>query len=45
MAQDVASIVAAFVPGAGTGVAAGLGLTAMGTDLAADLLDPAISAG
>lgn len=45
MAQDAASIVASFVPGAGTGVAAGLGVTAMGTDLVADILDPAVSAG
>jgi len=45
MAQDVASIVASFVPGAGTGVAAGLGVTALGTDLIADILDPAVSAG
>lgn len=45
MAQDVASIVASFVPGAGTGVAAGLGVTALGTDLVADVLDPAVSAG
>ena len=45
MAQDTASIVASFVPGAGTGVAAGLGVTAMGTDLVADILDPAITAG
>ena len=45
MAQDVASIVASFVPGAGTGVAAGLGVTSMGTDLVADILDPAVSGG
>lgn len=45
MAQDVASIVASFVPGAGTGVAAGLGITSMGTDLVADILDPAVSGG
>lgn len=45
MAQDAASIVASFVPGAGTGVAAGLGVTSMGTDLVADILDPAVSAG
>ena len=45
MAQDAASIVASFVPGAGTGVAAGLGVTALGTDLVADTLDPAVSAG
>ena len=45
MAQDVASIVASFVPGAGTGVAAGLGVTSMGTDLVADILDPAVSSG
>lgn len=45
MAQDAASIVAAFMPGAGTGVAAGLGVTALGTDLVADIMDPAISAG
>jgi len=45
MAQDVASIVASFVPGAGTGVAAGLGVTSLGTDLAADIMDPAVTAG
>ena len=45
MAQDVASIVASFVPGAGTAVAAGLGVTSMGTDLVADILDPAVSGG
>lgn len=45
MVQDVASIVASFVPGAGTGVAAGLGVTSMGTDLVADILDPAVSGG
>ena len=45
MAQDAASIVASFVPGAGTGVAAGLGITSMGTDLVADIIDPAVSAG
>lgn len=45
MAQDVASIVASFVPGAGTGVAAGLGVTALGTDLMADSLDPAVTKG
>ena len=45
MAQDVASIVASFVPGAGTGVAAGLGVTSMSTDLVADILDPAVSGG
>lgn len=45
MAQDAASIVASFVPGAGTGVAAGLGVTALGTDLIADILDPAVTAG
>lgn len=45
MAQDAASIVASFVPGAGTGVAAGLGITSMGTDLVADIIDPAVTAG
>ena len=45
MALDAASIVASFVPGAGTGVAAGLGVTTMGTDLIADVIDPAVSAG
>ena len=45
MAQDVASIVASFVPGAGTGVAAGLGVTSMFTDMAADIIDPAVSKG
>ena len=45
MAQDVASIVASFVPGAGTGVAAGLGITSTATDLVADILDPAVSGG
>lgn len=45
MAQDVASIVASFVPGAGTGVSAGLGVTSMLTDLGADLMDPAVSGG
>ena len=45
MAQDVASIVASFVPGAGTAVAAGLGVTSTATDLAADILDPAVSTG
>ena len=45
MAQDVASIVASFVPGAGTGVSAGLGVTSMLTDLGADLIDPAVSGG
>ena len=45
MAQDVASIVASFVPGAGTGVAAGLGVTSTATDLVADILDPAVSGG
>lgn len=45
MAQDVASIVASFVPGAGTGVAAGLGVTSTATDLIADILDPAVSGG
>lgn len=45
MAQDVASIVASFVPGAGTGVAAGLGITSTATDLMADILDPAVSGG
>jgi hypothetical protein len=43
MAQDAASIVASFVPGAGTGVAAGLGVTSMLTDLGADFIDPAVS--
>lgn len=45
IAQDVASVVASFVPGAGTGVAAGLGVTSMATDLVADILDPAVSGG
>ena len=45
VAQDVASIVASFIPGAGTAVAAGLGVTSTATDLAADILDPAVSAG
>jgi cytidylate kinase len=45
MAQDVASVVASFVPGAGTGVAAGLGVTSMATDLVADIMDPAVSGG
>lgn len=43
MAQDVASIVASFVPGAGTGVAAGLGVTSTITDLIADIKDPAVN--
>lgn len=45
LAQDTASIVASFVPGAGTGVAAGLGVTSMITDLGADIIDPAVSGG
>jgi hypothetical protein len=45
MAADVSSIVASFVPGIGTGVAAGMGVVSMGTDLVADILDPAISRG
>lgn len=45
MAQDVASIVASFVPGVGTGVAAGLGVTSTLTDLGADIIDPQVSAG
>lgn len=45
MAQDVASIAASFVPGYGTAVAAGLGVTSMATDLVADIMDPAVSGG
>ena len=45
MAADVSSIVASFVPGIGTGVAAGMGVVSMGTDLVADILDPSISSG
>ena len=33
------------MPGAGTGVAAGLGVTSMLTDLAADMIDPAVTKG
>lgn len=45
MAQDVASIIASFAPGAGTAAAAGLGVGAMGTDLVADIMDPAVTGG
>jgi len=45
MAQDVGSIVASFVPGYGTAVAAGLGVTSAGTDLVADFMDPAVTTG
>jgi hypothetical protein len=45
IAQDTASIVASFVPGAGTAVSAGLGVTSTATDLVADIMDPAVSGG
>ena len=45
MAQDVASIIASFAPGAGSAAAASLGVGAMGTDLIADIMDPAVTGG
>lgn len=47
MAQDVASIVASFgsATGVGAAAAAGLGAGALATDMAADILDPSVSAG
>lgn len=43
MAQDIAGTVAAFLPGYGTAASAGLGLTALGTNMAADIADDSVS--
>lgn len=45
LGQDVASVVTAFLPGAGTAASAGLGITSMGTDFIADMIDEGVSAG
>lgn len=43
MAQDIAGLIASFT--GGNALSAGLGLTAMGTDLAADVMDESVTKG
>lgn len=43
MGQDIAGTIAAFLPGYGTAASAGLGLTALGTNMAADIADDSVS--
>ena len=43
MAQDIAGLIASFT--GGNALSAGLGLTAMGTDLAADVIDESVTKG
>lgn len=43
MAQDITGTVAALLPTYGTAVSAGLGLTALGTNMAADIMDSSVS--
>lgn len=45
MAQDILGIGAAFAPGYGTAASAVLGLTSLGTNMAADIVDDSVSAG
>lgn len=43
MAQDIGALAASFVPGYGTAASGILGLTSMGTNLAADINDESMS--
>lgn len=43
MAQDIAGTVAAFIPGYGTATSGALGLTSLGTNMAADIADKSLS--
>lgn len=45
LGADLAGVIAAFAPGAGSAVALGTGLGATATELAADMMDPTISFG
>jgi hypothetical protein len=43
MAQDITGAVTAWVPGYGTAISGGLGLTSLGTNLAADAIDDSLT--